>query len=186
MKHASEAAAESRAGGAEPAAEVQRLFLRHSGAIKGFILALLRNTSLAEDVLQETFLTVSAKAGAFQPGSNFVAWACTIARFKVLEALRQQPPPPHVLSEQVIEALAADLPAEDDRELVLRHLEHCLAELPHSARDVILLRYFHALLPDEIGRRLSLKVESVYVTLTRARKSLRRCVEGRMVEPLAR
>jgi len=40
----------------------------------------------AEDVLQETFLTVTAKAASFAEGTNFIGWACTIARFKVLEA----------------------------------------------------------------------------------------------------
>lgn len=161
-------------------AEVQRLFLKHSGAIKGFILALLRNTSLAEDVLQETFLVVSAKAESFRPGSNFVAWACTIARFKTLEAIRKQAPQLQALRENVIEALAADRPEENNREEVLRCLEHCMAELPSSAREAIHLRYFHSLLPEEIGLRLSLKIDSVYVTLTRARKTLRRCVDGKL------
>lgn len=162
-------------------AEVQRLFLKHTGAIKGFIMALLRDTMLAEDVLQETFLVVTAKAGSFQPGTNFVAWACTIARFKTLEALRRRPPPQH-LREAVIEALAVDAPVDDDREEVLRHLERCMAELPASAREVILLRYFQALLPEEIGRRLSLKIDSVYVTLSRARRSLRHCVEAKLAQ----
>lgn len=163
-------------------AEVQRLFLKHSGAIKGFIMALLRNTTLAEDVLQETFLVVTAKAASFRPGTNFVAWACTIARFKTLEAIRRQPPQPHLLREAVIEALAADVPEEENREEVLRHLERCMAELPASAREVILLRYFQSLLPEEIGRRLSLKIDSVYVTLSRARRSLRGCVEAKLAQ----
>ena len=163
-------------------AEVQRLFLKHSGAIKGFIMALLRNPSLADDVLQETFLVVTAKAGSFRLGTNFVAWACTIARFKTLEAIRRQQPQLHLLREAVIEALAADVPEEEEREEVLRHLERCMAELPTSAREVILLRYFQSLLPDEIGRRLSLKIDSVYVTLSRARRSLRGCVEAKLAQ----
>lgn len=142
--------------------------------------SLLRDSTLADDVLQETFLTVSAKAGSFHPGTNFVGWACTIARYKLLEVLRKQAPSPQRLDPEVIAALAEDFPEESKREQVLRHLETCLHELPPSARAVVLLRYFHAVLPDEIGRRLSLKVDSVYVTLTRARKSLRRCVEGRL------
>jgi len=161
-------------------AEVQRLFMKNSGAVKGFILALLRNTSLADDVLQETFLVVTAKAESFRPGSNFVAWACTIARFKVLEEIRKQPPQPYLFRQNVIEALTADLPEDNDREEVLRHLEHCMAELPSSARAIILLRYFHSLVPEEIGRKLSLTIDSVYVTLSRARRNLRRCVETKL------
>ncbi len=167
-------------GRAEAATEdVQRLFLKHSGAIKGFILALLRNTSLAEDVLQETFLVVTAKADAYRPDSNFVAWACTIARFKVLETIRKNARDPHTLSPEVIEALAVDTPAEQGREVLLRHLESCLTELPSSARNVLRLRYFHAFTPEQIGNQLSLGTASVYVTLSRARGALRRCVESK-------
>lgn len=167
-------------GVSDATVEVQRLFLKHSGAIKGFILALLRNRSLADDVLQETFLVVSAKADAFRPGSNFVAWACTIARFKTFEVIRKQAPQPHLLRENVLEVLVADFPEENNREVVLGHLERCMAELPAAARDILFLRYFQSLVPEEIGRRLSLKIDSVYVALTRARKSLRRCVEAKL------
>ncbi len=171
---------------ANPAVEVQRLFLKHSGAIKGFVLALLRNPAVAEDVVQETFLVVVAKADTFRPGSNFVAWACTIARFKALEAMRRQTAPAQVLSEEVVDALAAERPEENQREDTLKHLEHCLRELPSASRTVIVLRYFHALLPEQIAARLEVKTDSVYVALTRARKSLRRCVEGRLAQPEGR
>lgn len=164
-------------------ADVQRLFLKHSGAIKGFILALLRNTSLAEDVLQETFLVVTAKAASYQPGTNFVAWACTIARFKVLEAIRKNVREPYLLSPDTVEALAADAPAEESRETLLRHLESCLAELPATARNVLRLRYFQALTPEEVGHRLALQTASVYVTLSRARSALRQCVETKAAFP---
>jgi RNA polymerase sigma-70 factor (ECF subfamily) len=167
-------------GRAEAATEdVQRLFIKHSGAIKGFILALLRNTSVAEDVLQETFLVVTAKADSYRQGSNFVAWACTIARFKVLETIRKNAREPHALSPEVIEALAVDAPAEQGREVLLRHLESCLTELPSSARTILRLRYFHTFTPEQIGQQLSLGTASVYVTLSRARGALRRCVESK-------
>ncbi len=162
------------------AALVEKLFLTHAGAIKGSIRALLRDRSLVEDVLQETFLTVSAKAGSFQPGTNFVAWACTIARFKVLETIRQRAKLESSLSFEVIEALAGTTPIEEGRETTLSHLESCLRELGDRARRVIDLRYFQAQSPEEIGRGLSLTVESVYVALARSRRTLRLCVAGKM------
>jgi RNA polymerase sigma-70 factor (ECF subfamily) len=156
------------------------LFLAHAGAIKGSIHALLRDRSLVEDVLQETFLVVSAKAASFQPGTNFVAWACTIARFKVLETIRRRARLEHSLSLDVIEALAAHPPEEENRESTLTHLESCLNELGATARRVVDLRYFQARPPEEIARLLSLTVESVYVALSRSRRTLRMCVAGKL------
>ena len=72
-----------------PAEQVQMLFVRNEGAIRAFVRALQPALADADDVLQETFLTVSRKAASFEPGTNFVAWACGIARLKVLENFRQ-------------------------------------------------------------------------------------------------
>ncbi|MEO6246540.1 MAG: sigma-70 family RNA polymerase sigma factor [Opitutaceae bacterium] len=167
---------------AEPSdrALVEKLFLTHSGAIKGFIHALLRDRSLVEDVLQETFLVVAAKAASFKAGTNFVAWACTIARFKVLETIRKRARAESFFSAEVIEALAATAPTEEGRESTLAHLESCLRELSQGARRVIDLRYFQARPPDEIATLLSLTVDSVYVALSRSRRVLRMCVAGKL------
>lgn len=169
---------------APAAALVEKLFLANAGAIKGCIHALLRDQSLVEDVLQETFLVVSAKADSFQPGTNFVAWACTIARYKVLETIRRRARMECCLSTEVIEALAQHTPAEEPRESTLASLESCLRELGETARRVIDLRYFQARPPEEIARLLSLTVESVYVSLSRSRRSLRMCVAGKMNQSL--
>jgi len=75
--------------GPTPTEEVQLLFVRNENAIRAFIRALQPSLSDADDVLQETFLTVSRKASSFEIGTNFTAWACGIARLKVLENFRQ-------------------------------------------------------------------------------------------------
>ena len=69
------------AGGPRTAVEeVQGLFLRHAGVLRGFVLGLLPDANRAEDVFQELFLTVTRKAADFRPGTNFLAWARSIAR----------------------------------------------------------------------------------------------------------
>ena len=45
--------------------EVQLLFVRHEGAIRAFVRALQPSLADADDVMQETFLTVSRKASTF-------------------------------------------------------------------------------------------------------------------------
>ena len=92
--------------------EVQLLFVRHENSIRTFVRALQPSLSDADDVMQETFLTVSRKASTFEPGTNFVAWACGIARLKVLENFRQKKRA-NVLSEAAIIALAEDAPSPE-------------------------------------------------------------------------
>src|ERR1700731_228175 len=70
------------------AQDVQRLFLQHVNVIKGFIFGLMPDYAAVEDVLHEVFLVVTAKSNVFAPDSDFLSWACSIARNKVLERRR--------------------------------------------------------------------------------------------------
>lgn len=166
----------------EQLALVQGLFVQHLPALRGFVVSLVSDYSLVDDVVQETFLVVTAKAGEFRRGSNFRAWAWTIARFKVLQALQKIPKAEQRLSDEVIESLCAteaaeEWPAEDQ----LRHLAECVGQLAPKARQAVELRYQQAHKPPEIARRMGWTVDAVHVALSRARVVLRDCVQRRTV-----
>ena len=57
----------------EHVAQVQGLFVKHSSQIRGFVISLAPGGSDIDDLVQETFLTVTAKAASFELGTNFVA-----------------------------------------------------------------------------------------------------------------
>ena len=155
---------------------VQQLFVQHQAAIKGFILSLRPDFAEAQDVLQETFLTVTRKAAEFQAGSNFVAWSFSIARFKVLESARAHRRETE-LSAEVLDTLAAEAPAEGAPESHLFALRACLDRLAPRAREVVRLRYHEEQAPGAIAARLAWGVNAVHVALARARVALRQCVE---------
>src|SRR5258708_11282449 len=154
---------------------VQMLFVQHTAALRGFVHALLPDFTRADDVVQETFLTVTRKAADFEPGTNFLGWVCTIARFKVMEAGRKQQRAT-TLSSDIIESLYACEPEPEASDERLRHLGECLKKLAPKARQAVEMRYQQAHKPAEIARRLGWGPESVYVALSRARSLLRECV----------
>jgi RNA polymerase sigma-70 factor (ECF subfamily) len=71
------------------------------------VIALMPDFSRVDDVVQETFLTVTAKADDFVEGTKFRSWAFSIARFKVLEAARRPGAKEVLLDNVVIEARCA-------------------------------------------------------------------------------
>lgn len=155
---------------------VQALFLTHASTMRGFIASLLPDPVLAEDVLHETFLTVTAKADTFTRGTNFPAWACTIARFKVLEARRRVARQECLLAPDVLEALATteEAAAPDVR---LSWLRECLQRLAPSARRALALQYEGGLKRAAIAREMGWRPNAVSVALSRARSTLRACIE---------
>jgi len=167
-------------------AAVQGLFLQYQPAVRGYILSMIPDFSLAEDVMQETFIVVTRKAAGFELGTSFPAWVKTIARFKALEAIRVNRNSPEYLSEEVIQALGADRSEfrenEDER---LVHLASCIDELAPQAKRSILFRYKNDHLPPEIAGLMGCTVQSVNVTLSRARAFLRECVTRKASAPIS-
>lgn len=157
------------------AEQVQMLFVRHEGAIRAFVRALQPSLADADDVLQETFLTVSRKAGAFESGTNFVGWACGIARLKVLENLRQRRRM-NVLTEEAINALADAAPAD---ELIASRedaLSRCVEKLAPRSRELLWRRYTGRQDSDEMAAGIGMTSTAVRVALSKARAFLRECV----------
>lgn len=151
---------------------VQQLFVRHQSKVRSVALALTGDFAAAEDVVQETFVTVTAKAHEFEADTNFLAWACAIARLKVLERRRSD----RRLSPQVIESLAASLPHAELAEDRLVPLLDCIDALPPKSRELVRLRYFSEHGPGEIAELLGRSVAGVNAALVKVRESLRDCV----------
>lgn len=162
----------------EATLRVQQLFVRHQGQLKAFLLALRPNFALVEDVLQEVFLTVSSRAAEFEPETNFLAWARSIARFKLLEALRRRPDV--ALDAETIASLAAACPDNWGEDAKLAALSACLTSLAPKAQEIIRLRYHREHSPPEIARLLSRSVNSIAVALAKARVALRDCIQQQL------
>ncbi|MEM1295242.1 MAG: sigma-70 family RNA polymerase sigma factor [Verrucomicrobiota bacterium] len=165
---------------------VQQLFVKHVALLKHFVISLLPNPSEAEDIVQEVFLVITAKAHDFEPGTNFKAWLLTIARFKVLEHLRREKRTANRLSDTAIDLLAADMEDADSGPdpATLRALSKCLNKLAPKPKLMVELQYREGLKPAAIAEKLEWEANAVYVALSRARSGLRKCIERQMNHPL--
>jgi RNA polymerase sigma-70 factor (ECF subfamily) len=161
--------------------EVQQLFLRYANVVRGFIVGLVVDLNVAEDILQEVFLTVTDKAADYELGTNFLAWAQTIAHLKVLEHRREKRRSPQPFSPEVFDALASSAPSDPtehaDRRKALRE---CVAKLGKAARRILELRYSDRMSSREISQTMSWKATAVDVALSKARRFLRDCTRTRL------
>ena len=165
---------------AEHVAAVQVLFVNHLPAVRALILALWPDFDGANDIVQETFLTVTRKAADFKIGSDFAAWATTIARYKVKEAWKTKHRTFEVMSPEIIESLVSCMPAANERQGELAALSECMERLSPKARMIVKMRYEHSHSLSEIGRRIGWRAGSVHVALSRARMLLRDCVHAKV------
>ncbi|MEO7597838.1 MAG: sigma-70 family RNA polymerase sigma factor [Opitutus sp.] len=157
--------------------QVLLLFVRNQARIRGFVLSLLGDVSVAEDVIQETFLVVQRKAAEFRPDSNFVAWVFQIARFQVMKAQEQHQREMSRFSDETLESLAASVPERPFDESKLSALPGCMAKLAPQARRIVDLFYEAEHRPSQIAQILNWNPTAVSVALCRARRFLRQCIE---------
>jgi RNA polymerase sigma-70 factor (ECF subfamily) len=154
----------------------QQLFVTYSPQLRAYALALAGDFAAADDVVQEAFLTVTAKAADFQPGSNFLAWARAIVRHKVQENRRTS----RRFSSAVLDSLAASATPDNFQEYRIDVVMNCMDELPPKARELVRLRYFCDHGPTEIADMLGRTINGVNNGLLKARNAIRDCVERKL------
>lgn len=156
---------------------MQENFVRHILSLRGFVYGLVPRRHLVDDIVQETFLTACQKADSFEPGTNFRAWIFTIARFKVLAALKREAVRPGLVEADVVELLAEESVDENSLRERVAALDGCVGKLARAARRAVVMRYSENLGPSEIAAQMGWSVNALNVALSRARVFLRRCVE---------
>ncbi len=161
--------------------QVQRLFVQHQQVVLYYVLTIEPNLGDAQDIVQEAFLTVSRKAATYALGTNFPAWACTVARYQALQFQRTRARAAARLDDDVLEMLyGEDGPAPEMLEPRTQALKGCLGKLAPKAADLIRRRYHLGEMPEMIAERIGWTPSAVRVALTRARQSLRTCVDRTM------
>ncbi len=160
----------------ETADGIVNLIVRHQRDLHHYILSLLPDPALASDVLQETNLTLWNKASEFDSERPFMPWALTFAWFQVKAARRDSARDRHVFDDDLVATLAdeSELQGQGDME---RALEHCLAKLPRTQRDLILARYQPGATVSGLASSLSQTPNAVSLGILRIRTALRSCIE---------
>jgi RNA polymerase sigma-70 factor (ECF subfamily) len=155
-------------------AAFQQLYQRFAPALLGYLRQLCRDDMLAEDLVQEVFVTVWQKAGSYRPDRGDAAgWLYAIARNKLIDHWRRT-------------GVARDMEALDFEQLPAR-VEHgsdlmltlrkVLGQVPAEQRTAIQLAYFGGLTYVETAERLRLPVGTLKSRIRIGLKSMRNLLE---------
>jgi RNA polymerase sigma-70 factor (ECF subfamily) len=162
---------------------MQVLFARHHVRVFRFVLRLVRDESVAEDLISEVFLDVWRQAGRFEGRSQVSTWLLAIARFKALSALRRRP------DEELDDATAEAIEdPSDDPEVVLDKkdksaaIRKCLEKLSAEHREIIDLVYYHEKSVEEVAQIVGIPENTVKTRMFYARKRLAELLKAAGIE----
>jgi RNA polymerase sigma-70 factor (ECF subfamily) len=152
---------------------MQALYARHHLRVYRFVVRLVGNTTVAEDLISEVFLDVWRQAGTFEARSAASTWLLAIARFKALSAMRRKP------EEELDENMAGAIedPADDPETTVQKKnkseiLRKCLTALSEDHREIIDLVYYHEKSVEEVAGIVGIPEATVKTRMFYARKKL--------------
>ena len=149
----------------------------HYVKIKSFIFCMLPNASDVDDVMQETSVTLWNKFNDYQPGTDFVAWAVTIAKYKVLEFRRKNQHNPIMLDENVVELLEKENTSFfDNTEERARALIQCIKKLSSQDQEFLKLKYAEGFTLKKLAQRFGFSITSIYRNSGRIHGLLLGCI----------
>jgi len=157
------------------------LWMQAQPVVEAYLLGLIRDRAIAEDVLQQVALTCTEKYADFDASRSFTGWAMGIARNKALQFFNQAGSDRHRFNNELLgqladttERLAPQAQAQRDA------LALCIEKLPPKSLALIKRRYVQDLKPGKIADSLGLSANAVRISLHRIRAALRACIERRL------
>ena len=163
-------------------AAIEALYQRYGGACYALARRILDDTQLAEDVVQQVFLTMWQGSG-YDPRRGAVStWLLSVTHHKAVDAVRKEGNRRRRLaSEQALLETAAAGPGPHDvtwTRLRAQHTRDALRELSAEQREVLLLAYYGGYTQREIADLTGLPLGTVKSRTLVAMRRLRELLGG--------
>lgn len=154
------------------------LFLEHEWRLRALARALVLNPHDADELFQETSVTMLKKFDSLSQDVEFSKWACRIMLFKLKEFNRSRLRDKLQFSDSAVELLATEstlLPRNlGDRGWAL---ERCLKHLTQTNLSVLLYRYRDGFDIPSIADITGRTTQAIYRSLSRTRHQLHECID---------
>jgi RNA polymerase sigma-70 factor (ECF subfamily) len=161
---------------------VAELYDRHAARVLGLAYRIVRNSSDAEDVVQEVFSQAWRTAPNYQAARGTVAgWLLMMARTRAIDRLRARQARRDAHAEPDFEAIPSDAASLADQVIANQQaagVRAAVETLPPDQRTALDLAYFEGLTQTEIAERLRIPLGTVKTRIRSALASLRRSVRA--------
>jgi RNA polymerase sigma factor (sigma-70 family) len=167
-------------------AGIEELIHRHKAKVYTYILLVVKNQHLAEDIFQDTFIKVirSLAEGKYKDNGRFLSWVIRISHNLVIDHFRKEKQM-NTISNDSYEAdifnsqKFSDKNIEEKiiRDQVLQDVKRLLDELPEDQRQVVLLRHYGGLSFKEIADQTNVSINTALGRMRYALINMRKIIE---------
>ncbi len=155
-----------------------QLYARYSAVVYAVALRVLGDTAAAEDVLQEIFIQLWRRPGAFDSGrGNLAPWLAVITRNRAVDQLRKRRPQTEI--NETVVSVEPDLAGDADRGRAMEKVRAALSEMPSAQRSSLEMAYFQGYSHSEISVKTGEPLGTIKTRIRTGLMLLRKAVETR-------
>ncbi len=170
--------------GDQPSIEI--LINRHKNKVFTYIILIVKNQQLAEDIFQDTFIKVirSLKDGKYRDNGKFVSWVIRIAHNLTIDHFRKEKQFSTFSNEdyeadifntrKLADGTIEDILVENQ---IVHEVKLLIEELPEDQKQVILLRHYGGLSFKEIAEQTGVSINTALGRMRYALINLRKLIE---------
>ena len=155
---------------------LERLYSAVRVAVYGFVLSIVCDAVLAEDITQDAFIQIYNKAALYRAGTNPMAWVITIAKNLAYDTLRKGKKVCFMETKDKQETIGVE--EQEDIKFSRCEIEEVLSKLPIDERKIVILKAVSGFTHSEIARMLNLSEGTVKWKYYRALKKLSETIGG--------
>lgn len=165
---------------------LETLIVRHKGRVFSYILLIVKNQELAEDIFQETFIKVirSLKKGKYIENGKFVSWVLRISHNLIIDHFRKEKLNGTISNDSCeVDIFNSQKFSEDTVEdqmvnaQILKEVKHLVSELPDDQQQVIHMRHYMGLSFKEIAEQTDVSINTALGRMRYALINLRKLME---------
>ena len=159
---------------------------RHKGRVFSYIMLIVKNQELAEDIFQETFIKVikSLKRGKYTENGKFISWVLRISHNLIIDHFRREKlmgtistsnngndlfNSPRFSEENIEDQIVYDQ--------ILREVKDLIQDLPEDQQQVVYMRHYMGLSFKEIAEQTDVSINTALGRMRYALINLRKMIE---------
>jgi RNA polymerase sigma-70 factor (ECF subfamily) len=167
------------------------LIHRHKSRVYSYILLIVKNQELAEDIFQETFIKVirSLKRGKYVENGKFISWVLRISHNLIIDHFRKEKLQGTVSNDSLEVDIFnsqkfSDFTIEDEmvNNQILSEVKELIKELPEDQQQVIYMRHYMGLSFKEIAEQTDVSINTALGRMRYALINLRKLIKQKNLE----
>ncbi|TVR78016.1 MAG: sigma-70 family RNA polymerase sigma factor [Chitinophagaceae bacterium] len=165
------------------------LINRHRDKVYTSIYMFVKDTYLAEDIFQETFIKVvdTLRSGKYHEEGKFLPWVLRIAHNLCIDFFRKTKRSPSVTNPEGFDIFNILVFAEENAEQKIiknqthRKVRQLLEELPQEQKEIVILRHYANLSFKEIANITGVSINTALGRMRYALINLRKIIEEKAI-----